>query len=104
MIGFLYTQAPIKNFTITSYTYAVLLKIDEATASVDASTEALIQQVVRSEFKESTCFTIAHRINTIMDSDFILLMNEGVIEEYGTPSALMEKRGMFYSFIRAWEE
>jgi ABC-type multidrug transport system fused ATPase/permease subunit len=64
----------------------------------------MIQQVVRSEFKEATCFTIAHRINTIMDSDLILVIHEGCVEEFGTPSALMEKKGRFSSLVRAGEE
>lgn len=64
----------------------------------------MIQQIMRSEFKESTCFTIAHRINTIMDSDLILVIHEGYVQEFDTPLALMEKKGSFCSLVRAWEE
>ena len=71
---------------------------------MDASTDAMIQQIVRAEFKESTCFTIAHRINTIMDSDLILVINEGHVEEFDTPAELMKKGGIFSNLVQALDE
>ncbi len=53
-----------------------ILLIDEATAHVDTKTDQLIQQILRYKFKNQTIITIAHRLNTIMDSDTIVLMND----------------------------
>ena len=56
--------------------------LDEATASVDHATDERIQQALRSEFKESTLITIAHRLRTIMDYDKVLVLDEGKVVEY----------------------
>ena len=56
--------------------------LDEATASVDHATDERIQHVLRSEFKDSTLITIAHRLRTIMDYDKILVLDEGKVAEY----------------------
>jgi len=78
--------------------------MDEATASVDADTDARIQRVMRTEFKNSTCITVAHRINTIMDSDYILVMDDGCVAEFDRPKELISKKGLFKDLIDAWEE
>ena len=74
-------------------TGAHIVIMDEATASVDADTDARIQRVFREEFKHATCITVAHRLNTIMDSDFVLCMDNGVAAEFDKPSALLAKEG-----------
>jgi len=56
--------------------------LDEATASVDQATDERIQHALRSEFKESTLITIAHRLRTIMDYDKVLVLDEGKVVEY----------------------
>jgi len=66
-----------------------ILIMDEATASVDAKTDAIIQKALRTEFKDVTVITIAHRLNTIIDYDKILVLNQGNISEYDKPSHLL---------------
>lgn len=77
----------------------------QATASVDADTDARIQRVFRSEFSDATCITVAHRLNTIMDSDYVLVMDNGLAAEFDKPSSLLSKAdGVFKSLVDAWEE
>jgi len=58
-----------------------VLAIDEATANIDLETDAIVQQSIRSKFKDSTCLTIAHRLQTILDSDLIVTMDAGKVSE-----------------------
>jgi ABC-type multidrug transport system fused ATPase/permease subunit len=64
--------------------------LDEATASVDLDTDVLIQAVVRKSFGHCTVLTIAHRLNTIMDADKVLVMDAGQAAEYDTPHELLQ--------------
>mmetsp|Transcript_6110 Transcript_6110/g.15236 ORF Transcript_6110/g.15236 Transcript_6110/m.15236 type:complete len:1427 (-) Transcript_6110:1683-5963(-) len=75
--------------------------MDEATASVDAVTDAQIQKVMRSEFANATTITVAHRINTIMDSTHVLTMDNGQAAEFDTPQNLLKKGGLFRELVRA---
>ena len=75
--------------------------MDEATAAVDAETDASIQSVMKEEFKESTVITVAHRINTIMDSNYILVMSDGKAAEFDTPKKLLETGGLFRDLVQA---
>ncbi|KAM9804854.1 LOW QUALITY PROTEIN: ATP-binding cassette sub-family C member 4-like [Neosynchiropus ocellatus] len=85
---------------------AVLLKnriliIDEATANVDPRTDGLIQQTIRDKFQECTVLTIAHRLNTVMDCDRILVLDAGSIEEYDEPYALLQNQdGLFHQMVQ----
>ncbi|PWA30778.1 hypothetical protein CCH79_00009268, partial [Gambusia affinis] len=71
-------------------TQAKVLCIDEATASVDQKTDKLLQQTIREKFQNKTVLTIAHRINTIMDCDRVLVMHAGKVVEFDTPAALCQ--------------
>ncbi|GBG25519.1 ABC transporter ATP-binding protein [Hondaea fermentalgiana] len=65
-----------------------VLLVDEATAHLDAGTDDLIQKMVREVFRERTTITIAHRLQTILDSTRILVMENGLIGEFDTPDVL----------------
>ncbi|XP_067675325.1 multidrug resistance-associated protein 1-like isoform X2 [Haliotis asinina] len=75
---------------------AKVLVLDEATSAVDMATDDLIQETIRSEFKDCTVLTIAHRLNTVMDYDRILVLDEGTVVELGSPKRLLEEKGRFY--------
>ncbi|KAJ4703002.1 ABC transporter C family member 2-like [Melia azedarach] len=68
-----------------------ILVLDEATAAVDVRTDALIQITIREEFSSCTMLIIAHRLNTIIDCDRILVLDAGQVLEYDTPEALLMK-------------
>ncbi|KAL0491571.1 ATP-binding cassette, subfamily C [Acrasis kona] len=77
-----------------------VLVLDEATASVDVETDALIQQTIRQEFADRTVLTIAHRLNTIIDCDRIMVLEKGELAEFDTPKALLNKHdSMFYGLV-----
>ena len=63
--------------------------MDEATASIDEKTDSLIQKMIRKEFNNTTVITIAHRLNTIIHYDKILVLDYGRIKEYGKPLDLV---------------
>jgi len=74
--------------------------MDEATASVDLATDTLVQKTIREGFPNSTIITIAHRINTVIDFDKILVMDQGKIVEYDTPANLLaDKNSMFSDLV-----
>ena len=78
-----------------------ILVLDEATAAVDVQTDSMLQATLRSSaFSEKTIITIAHRINTILDSDRILVLEKGRIAEFDSPSALVDRRGLFYDLVK----
>ncbi|OMO92328.1 hypothetical protein COLO4_17672 [Corchorus olitorius] len=74
-----------------------ILVLDEATAAVDVRTDALIQKTIREEFKSCTMLIIAHRLNTIIDCDRILLLDSGRVLEYDTPEELLSNEESAFS-------
>jgi len=97
-----------------------ILVLDEATSSIDLETDEAVQQILRgSDFKGVTtitvcfrackrkpvdqawlCSQIAHRINTIMDSDMVLVMSDGKVAEYDAPEKLLENHSsLFYALV-----
>lgn len=78
-----------------------VLILDEATAAVDLETDELIQNTIRTEFADCTVITIAHRINTIMDCDKVLVMDVGEVKEFNSPSFLLQQPdSTFYAMAR----
>ncbi|KAL2896839.1 ABC transporter C family member 3 [Bienertia sinuspersici] len=78
-----------------------VLILDEATASVDTATDNLIQQTIRKHFRDSTVITIAHRITSVIDSDMVVLLSNGLIEECDSPSRLLENKSSSFAKLVA---
>jgi len=72
-----------------------ILILDEATSSVDVATDALMQRVIREEFRECTILAVAHRLNTILDFDRIAVLGGGELKEFDRPEVLLGRRSMF---------
>ena len=83
---------------------SMVIVMDEATASVDVETDAVIQRAIRLDFSYATVLTIAHRLNTIMDSDKILVMDDGRAAEYDKPEVLLrDSSSLFSALVNNWE-
>ncbi len=77
-----------------------ILILDEATSSVDAQTEQIIQSALATLLKGRTSFVIAHRLSTITNADRIIVIHDGQIIEQGTHNNLLEKQGMYYELYK----
>nr|WMI51950.1 ABCD3 [Dermanyssus gallinae] len=78
-----------------------IILLDEATAAVDMETDALIQETIRRDFSSCTIITIAHRLNTVLDYDVIVVLREGRIIEKGSPKQLLaDKQSEFHSMAQ----
>ena len=83
-----------------------ILVFDEATANVDQETDSLIQKTLRSaRFAQTTIIAVAHRLDTILDYDLIVVLDKGKVMESGSPKELLENdQGIFPSMVGAKEE
>uniref|UniRef100_A0A803LEG2 ABC-type xenobiotic transporter n=1 Tax=Chenopodium quinoa TaxID=63459 RepID=A0A803LEG2_CHEQI len=78
-----------------------VLILDEATASVDTATDNLIQQTLREHFSDSTVIIIAHRITSVIDSDMVVLLSHGLVEECNSPMKLLENKSSSFAKLVA---
>ena len=78
-----------------------IIIMDEATANVDFKTDRLIQEVIRHKFKDSTVLTIAHRLNTIMDYNKVLVLDGGRVVEFDNPDVLIRNGGLFAEMVKS---
>ncbi|EEF44460.1 multidrug resistance-associated protein 2, 6 (mrp2, 6), abc-transoprter, putative [Ricinus communis] len=78
-----------------------VLVLDEATASVDTATDNSIQQIIRQHFSDCTVITIAHRITSILDSDMVLLLSDGLVEEHDSPGKLLANKSSAFAKLVA---
>lgn len=78
-----------------------ILVLDEATAAVDLSTDALIQETIRTEFRGSTIITIAHRLNTILDYNRVMVLESGEMREFDAPQRLLADRSSLFAGMAA---
>ena len=79
-----------------------ILVLDEATASIDNETDALVQRTVRREFKDCTVLTIAHRLHTIIDSDKVMVLDSGVLAEMAPPQELLGRDDSLFKAL--WDK
>ncbi|KAL7259668.1 hypothetical protein ACSBR1_005537 [Camellia fascicularis] len=79
-----------------------LLFMDEATASVDSQTDAVIQKIIREDFAARTIISIAHRIPTVMDCDRVLVIDAGWAKEFDKPSHLLERPSLFGALVQEY--
>lgn len=78
-----------------------ILVLDEATANIDLETDALVQKCIRNDFAKCTILTIAHRLNTVIDYDRILVLDAGQVMEFDSPINLLDNPNSYFSQLCA---
>ena len=94
-------QKQLIAFARTMLRNPAVLILDEATSSIDANTEKLLQIGIESLLKGRTSFIIAHRLSTIKNCDKIMIIQNGQIIETGSHDELMAKKGAYYKLCMA---
>ncbi|KAI9189695.1 Transporter of the ATP-binding cassette (ABC) [Blastocladiella emersonii ATCC 22665] len=77
-----------------------VLVLDEATAAMDSASDAAVQDTIRTQFTDCTIITIAHRLQTIIDYDYVLVLDAGRVAQFGSPRELMLQDGIFHRMCR----
>ncbi|KAM7289304.1 hypothetical protein ISCGN_029435 [Ixodes scapularis] len=76
-----------------------VLILDEATSQMDSNTDSLVQATLRSSFVDCTVITVAHRIHTILDYDMVIVMADGVVQEFGPVAQLLSNSNSAFSHM-----
>ena len=77
-----------------------IVVLDEATASLDADNETMIQESLSRLIKDKTVMIIAHRMRTVADADKIVVLKDGVVAESGSPAELEKKNGIYSNMVK----
>lgn len=94
-------QRQLVSFARTLISSPKILILDEATSSIDARTEALLQEGIKALLKGRTSIIIAHRLSTIVNCDKIMYIDKNQILECGSHKELLEKKGLYYNLYTA---
>mgnify|MGYP002480246745 CR=1 FL=1 len=76
-----------------------IVVLDEATSAVSSKEDAIIQRVVREEFKNKTVIIVAHRLNSIIDADKVLVLDGGKLKEFDSPRNLLKKKNGYFKAL-----